>query len=252
MTGDATPHAAWVRSALRLPRGRYPVGRASQLSGIPERTLYHWASTELLVPDWAGHRPKQWSYRDLVFLRLVAWLRARGMAVDAVRQRIAALRRRVEAGDDAVLRVRGDSRTMLVGGDAADKLSGEAPLPGLETFLEEFLLTDLAGAPEMRGADWWGPDLRRPSERTSISPSVMGGDVCVRQTRMPTSSLYALHAVRRLPHDAIVALYPSLEKADVEDAVDLEERLRRPRLTATARRRARESATGETQHALAP
>lgn len=225
-TLDAVSDRARLRSTLRIPRGRYPAARAAQLSGVPQRTVYHWASTGLLVPDWVEHRPKQWSYRDLVYLRLVAWLRARDMPVDAVRQRVIAVRERIAADDDTVLRVRSDGHALLVGEEAVDRVSGEAPLPGLAP-LDEFHLTVPAQVEELPRRSLWGPDLRTPSTRTTITPSVMGGDVCVRDTRMPTSSLYALHQVRRLPPEAIVALYPSLDVADVEDAVMLEDRLRR-------------------------
>jgi hypothetical protein len=37
---------------------------------VPERTLYDWAKSAILVPDYNAGRPKHWSYRDLVFLRL--------------------------------------------------------------------------------------------------------------------------------------------------------------------------------------
>src|SRR2546427_478992 len=68
-----------LRQAFRVPRGRYSYERASQLSGVPTRTLHHWARTEFMVPDFADLTPKMWSYRDLVFLRLTAWLRAKSM-----------------------------------------------------------------------------------------------------------------------------------------------------------------------------
>lgn len=59
-----------IREALRIPRGRYSAQRASHIAGIPERTIYHWASERLVVPDFNESFPKAWSYRDLVMLRL--------------------------------------------------------------------------------------------------------------------------------------------------------------------------------------
>src|SRR5829696_8281996 len=64
-----------VLHALRHPRGRYAADRAAQLSGIPRSTLYDWQRADVYVPDFAGGSPMAWSYRDLVFVRVLAWLR---------------------------------------------------------------------------------------------------------------------------------------------------------------------------------
>lgn len=62
---------------LRSPRGRYSAERAAQLSGVPQRTVYDWQAKKVWVPDYAKASPMQWSYRDLVFLRLLLWFRRR-------------------------------------------------------------------------------------------------------------------------------------------------------------------------------
>lgn len=61
-----------VLEALRRPRGRYSADRASQLSAIPTRTLHDWASSGVLVPDWIKASPRGWSYRDILYARLLA------------------------------------------------------------------------------------------------------------------------------------------------------------------------------------
>jgi uncharacterized protein (DUF433 family) len=53
----------------------------------------------------------------------------------------------------------------------------------------------------------------------------MGGEPCVRFTRIPTAGLHALRHERGLETDRIVALDPGLDAAHVEDAIKLEERL---------------------------
>src|SRR5687768_10711416 len=45
--------------ALRVPRGRYNAERTAQLSGVPERTVYHWATSGVLVPDFADSAPEE-------------------------------------------------------------------------------------------------------------------------------------------------------------------------------------------------
>ncbi len=66
------PSAATVS---QLDLGHYEAERAAALAGVPRSTLYYWARTDLIVPSISPHREKLWSYRDLLTLRLVRWLR---------------------------------------------------------------------------------------------------------------------------------------------------------------------------------
>ncbi len=86
-------------SELRRPRGRYGAQRTSQLSGIPQSTLYDWRSHGICVPDYDAASPTGWSYRDLVFLRLLAWLRQRGMERSVAADQVARVRAEIEAGE---------------------------------------------------------------------------------------------------------------------------------------------------------
>lgn len=93
--------------------------------------------------------------------------------------------------------------------------------------LDEFHVGEVAPVVrEVGRRTLWGPDLVEPSRRTTrISPWVTG-EPCVRDTRLPTSTLYALHEVRQLEAEAIAKLYPGIDRSDVEDAISLEARLR--------------------------
>ena len=92
-------------------------------------------------------------------------------------------------------------------------------------FLAAFdLLEPIAELGRMR---LWRPDLLAPSTLTAISPWVMGGEPVVRATRIPTASLHALRHERGLDTGRIVALYPELDVEQVDDAIALEDRLRR-------------------------
>ena len=59
----------------RLDLGAYEASRAAALAGVPLSTLYHWAREEMVPPSVSATREKLWSYRDLLTLRLVRWLR---------------------------------------------------------------------------------------------------------------------------------------------------------------------------------
>lgn len=210
--------------AFRRPVGRYTYERAAHLAGVPQRTLHHWAREGAFVPDFNHLRPKQWSYRDLVLVRLFVWLRAEGQKPEAASKRLAMVRSTLEEAPAGVVPVlHGDRHALLVGDEAFDRLSGEQVLSGLGSYLNVF---DIAQAlPDLPGRAW-GPNLVRPSTWTSILPLVMAGEPCIVTTRITTSNLWALRRQRGLDDDDIVALYPGIKAEQVADAIALEARLR--------------------------
>jgi uncharacterized protein (DUF433 family) len=212
-----------VFHALRHPRGRYPAERAAQLSGTHRSTLYDWQHSAVYVPDFAGGSPMAWSYRDLVFVRVLAWLRndvktPRPLAAE----RVAALKRHISAGH-AVTVLHADRDTLAVDGDTSHPLAGSSRL--FADMLQSF---DLTAAVEDFGkhARLWGPDLVTPSDHTYISPWVLGGEPCVERTRIPSASIYALRRDRGLDIGEVVKLYPGLGESAATDAYELESRLR--------------------------
>ena len=219
-----------VAYALRHPRGRYVVERASHLSGIPRSTLYDWRREGVYVPDYAGASPAAWSYRDLVLLRLMAWLRQIGMPRPNAAERVSAIRSRASDGLE-VRHIRATRETLLINDDSEDQFGGPSLLPfeDLRSLLATFDLLDpvkeLQGAGSQR-IRLWAPDLVTPSHFTFISPWVMAGDPCVVQTRIPSASIFALRQDRGLSAKKITALYPGLTVAAAEDAYLLEQRFR--------------------------
>lgn len=211
-----------LRHALRFPRGRYEASRASQLSGLPERTVYDWAHNRILVPDSPRARPIRWSYRDLVYLRLLARLRSLGMRRDMASARVSLVRRAAAGGD--VDEVRLTNRGLFLPGETHDRLSGEAVFEDLVELTERFdLLEPVEGVSTGR---LWGPNLIKPSDHTFISPWVLGGEPCIDGSRVPTASVLALVEMRGLSTDDVLVLYPQLTSAGVAEAVSLERRLR--------------------------
>lgn len=209
--------------SLRHPRGRYTAERAAQLSGIPRSTLYDWQRAEIYVPDFAGAQPMGWSYRDLVFLRILAWLRNEVRVPRPVAaERIALLKRHVSSGHTVTV-LHADRDTLAIDGDSATPLQGNSRL-----FTDMLRSFDFVAAVEDFGdhARLWGPDLVTPSAHTYISPWVLGGEPCIERSRIPSASIYALRAERGLDVADIVQLYPGLEVAAAHDALELESRLR--------------------------
>lgn len=217
---------ALLRDALRMPRGRYKAERAAQLSGVPSRTVYHWAQTGTLVPDY-DDSPKAWSYRDLVYLRLTAWLRTRNVPLARTVPLVRSWREEFEAAEGPdVTTMSSDGVGLNIGaGFDEDLLTGQRVFATMVDTVETFdLLAPIDS--ELGTGRLWGPNLVRPSVRTSMSPWIMRGEPCLRGSRIATGPLYALAHTRKLAAEDIAALYPGITPADVTDALGLEDRLR--------------------------
>jgi uncharacterized protein (DUF433 family) len=214
---------------LRHPRGRYPAERASQLSGIPLSTLYEWRRNEIYVPDFTTASPATWSYRDLVFLRLLAWLRQVGMQRPLASQLVGEVKGMASKGEQ-IWQLRADRHTLLINTERTSRFSNQPnmlPFDNLFDLMATFDVLEPVDELRPRGRHRiWAPHLVTPSPCTRISPYVLAGDVCVEKTRIPTSSLYALREERGLSSSDIVRLYPGLEAEAVDDAYLLERRLR--------------------------
>jgi len=225
-----------IAYALRHPRGRYAAERAAQLSGVPKSTIYYWRRNGILISDFPNADPALWSYRDLVLLRLLAWLRQGGMQRPLAAEKTVSIRDQLTAGHE-VRRIHATKTDIVMSGEADDDFvdDRENLLPSSDFYdlLSTFDLYEPID--ELRSASRgrvWAPDLVTPSEHSMISPWVLAGDPCVERSRIPTSAIYALRTERELPAEAIVELYPGLSVSAVEDVTRLERRLRGVELAA--------------------
>jgi len=214
---------ALVLRALRSPRGRYSAERAHQLSAVPARTLHDWATAGVLVPDWVAGKPRGWSYRDIVYARLMAWLRSKHMDRTTAAERVRYLRGLFSSADIDPT-VHSDGRIFLIGEDHVDRFTGQQVFDAVVEVLDVFELTEPIDG--VSKGELWGPSLVHPSEHTYISPWVLGGEPCVEGSRVPSATLYALRVERGLDTAAIHALYDYLPVPAIEDALELEARLR--------------------------
>jgi uncharacterized protein (DUF433 family) len=214
---------ALVLRALRYPRGRYSAERAHQLSAVPARTLHDWATAGVLVPDWFAAKPRGWSYRDIVYARLMTWLRSKHMDRNAAAERVRYLREML-ATTDIDPTVHSDGRIFLIGDDRVDRFTRQQVFDALIEVLDVFELTEpIEGVSQ---GELWGPSLVHPSAHTFISPWVLGGEPCIEDSRVPSATVHALRVERGLDANAIHALYEFLPLEAIEDALRLEARLR--------------------------
>lgn len=208
------------------PRGAYSADRAAALSGVPKSTVHYWARKEILVPSVSAGRIRLWSYSDLLALRVIAWLRATKTAPDgqaiapttmtAVRTGLREL-----ASIDLALWTEEGSPNIAVdrGGRIVLNATPSPEHPDGQAVLDADALDLLR--PLAIGRLVRGPDLVTPRPRLRIVPGKLAGAPHVHRTRIETEALAALRR-RGLTVGKITALYPAIDTADVEDALDLE------------------------------
>ena len=219
-----------ITYALRHPRGRYTADRASQLSGVPKSTVYDWRRARVFEPDFTAAKPVMWSYRDLVLLRLLAWLRQGGMDRPVASEKVRSVKTHLSSGAEVRFIHATQTDVILNGGEVAGLEDDRANLLPSSDFYHLLATFDLhEPIDELRSSRRgrvWAPDLVTPSSHSFISPWVLAGDPCIERTRIPTSAIHALRTDRALPIEAIVELYPGLTVEAADDAIDLERRLR--------------------------
>jgi hypothetical protein len=159
----------------------------------------------------------------VVYARLLGWLRGKHMERSIASARVGHLRELL-ATSDIDPAVHSDGTIFLIGGEDTDRFSGQQAFDGLAELLDVFVLTEAING--VSDGDLWGPSLIHPSTHTFISPWVVGGEPCVIDSRVPSATLHALHVERGLDAKAIHRLYTFLSVEAIDDAVELETRLR--------------------------
>jgi uncharacterized protein (DUF433 family) len=229
------PHSAdgGVRGSMAVARelAFYEAKRAASLAGVPERTLYHWAKVGIWVPTSDVKGYMRWSYSDLFVLRLIDWLRGKASRPDdgfdipkapmrQIRSLLASLpdvgERLIESGVHVWV-IGGRVRVRVAGEELAFEPRGPQgfgqTIAGDES---RNLVAPFDVHPGIRG-----PHLVVPRETLRILPGVVSGEPHVDGARLPTQVIRTLDRNGYLASD-IRALYPSLNDASINDALDLE------------------------------
>ena len=207
-------------------RGVYTAERAAALSGIPRPTVYRWARTSWRVPSVSRTRIKLWSFKDLLILRAIHWLRHPAPNSDGerfppvpepvARATLAELDRAdLEGLRDERLSVRVDRAGAVYVGLADDGggAGSRRPLDSLD-LIEPF---------ECRGGSR-GPDLVAPRPLLRIMPGKLGGAPHLLGTRLQTEALAAIYR-QGMSRRSVYRLYPRFDPSAIDQALDLENQL---------------------------
>lgn len=210
-------------------RGAYTAERAAALSGVPKSTVHHWARKEWLVPSVSPTRVKLWSYTDLMGLRAIHWLRHPKPTPDGdeipptpmsvVREALAELDRidldLWEEQRGFLVRVDRSGAVHVGPIDDSKPVGRQLPLENLD------LIEPFESESGIRG-----PDLIAPRPQLRIVPGKMAGAPHLLRTRLETEALAAISR-RGVEPENVYRLYPSFDRAAIDQALDLESQLAR-------------------------
>ncbi len=190
----------------------YPQDIAAALSGTSLRQLSYWRSTKLLVPELSRGSKVRYSFRDVVALRTVAFLREE-VSLQKVRRAAANLRDlgKREHLSSYKLVADGDSIVLVSGEDFIDLVRhpGQHVLAQMSDVLAPFVNTAGVGV----------PDFTRPRERLEVDAGVLSGYPVVAGTRVPFDLVAGL-VNDGVPPERISDYYPDVDAEAARQAVD--------------------------------
>lgn len=192
----------------------FPVDLASTLTGASVNTLRRWSRQELIVPELSSKRPMLYSFRDLVVLRSVCFLRSE-ISLQKIRKAFARMPEQDLTEHLSEYKFATDGVTVVVWTD--DGFVDLVKSPG------QFHLVTLADIyrPFLNQAKRDVVDFERPRRRIEVTPARLGGFPTILGTRVPYDTVAQLQrgpsAVR--PED-IKRFFPGVTKAAALDAVD--------------------------------
>src|SRR5258706_15415648 len=101
---------------MALAKDSFSTGETTRITGVPYRTLDHWAKTKFIVPSIADAEgigtERKYAFNDLVALRVARELREAGVSKQALRRIVDRLR--TWKGLQSPL---GESHLMVVGSE---------------------------------------------------------------------------------------------------------------------------------------
>lgn len=190
---------------------------AAALSGVTTSQLAYWRTSHgdqapLLEPEKSKERPVLYSFRDVIALRTVAYLRDTA-SLQKIRRAVGNLRELGETNHLSTYRlVAVDGLIALVEGeqDAIDLVHqpGQRLIANMVDVLGEF--------DNFQGRHV--PDLLRPRKRLQVDEGVLGGIPVIRGTRIPYDLVSELVA-DGIPEKRVRDYYPNVSAAAARDAV---------------------------------
>ncbi|MFN8053785.1 DUF433 domain-containing protein [uncultured Gordonia sp.] len=195
----------------------FPVDLTIALTGVTHAQLANWRRTGLLVPEVSKKRPPLYSFRDLVALRTVAWLRT-NTSLQKVRRAFAQLGEFDLTDHPAAYEFAVGGGSIAVWTDAG--FMDLVKNPGQYQF---YTLADVF-RPFNNRNDEMIVDFQKPRPTLSVDARKLGGWPTIDGTRVPFDIVAdALSGDLPLSSDQVQAFYPGVSPNAAHDALDFAE-----------------------------
>ncbi|UQE75108.1 DUF433 domain-containing protein [Gordonia sp. PP30] len=195
----------------------FPVELTIALTGVTRSQLDNWRRTELLIPEVNPTRPPLYSFRDLVALRTVAWLRT-STSLQKVRRAFAQL-------EEFDLTDHPSAYKFAVGGGSIAVWT-DAGFMDLVKTPGQYQLYTLADMfrPFNNRNDEPIVDFQRPRPTLTVDPRKLGGWPTIDGTRVPFDTVAdALSGDLPISEEQVRAFYPGVSPSAAHDALDFAE-----------------------------
>ncbi|MGP5383410.1 DUF433 domain-containing protein [Glutamicibacter arilaitensis] len=195
----------------------FPENVTSALTGVTSSQLYSWRKDRILVPE-ASRRPVRYSFRDLIALRTVAYLRSK-VSLQKVRKAFDAMDEYQLFEHPSSYRFGTDGKTIVA--EVDDEIIDLVRRKGqLEAFTMEEIFQPFDNFAGERVADF-----RHPRPHLEIDPRRLGGWPTVAGTRVPFDAISDLLADGFYSPEHVSHFYPTVSEAGISDALDFSEYL---------------------------
>ncbi|GGF29070.1 DUF433 domain-containing protein [Subtercola lobariae] len=200
----------------------FPTRLTTKMTGTTRAQLAYWRKHAILVPEIeSAQRPYLYSFRDIVDLRVFAYLRGT-YSLAMIRKMLSTLREldMVERPGSYELVTMGSSIAVRVqDGTVVDlvKQPGNTTVGTLADVFGEFVTV---GGKKI-------DDLFRPREGVQVDPRRLGGWPTIAGTRIPFDTIADLISDGSIAPDKVGRFYPGVTAKDARDALDYQASIRK-------------------------
>jgi len=197
----------------------FPIDMTMTLSGASRSQLAHWRRSGLLQPEVNASRPIQYSFRDIVALRSVVYLR-RQTSLQRVRKAFSTLERMdlTEHQSAYSLVTDGDTIAVMRNDEAVDLVRSPGQIV-LAPLVDIFRAFD-----NQRGTRV--PDLVNPRPLIQVREARLGGWPTIAGTRLAYDEVALLVADGSVSYERVSDFYPGVSPEAVRDAVEFARQVR--------------------------
>lgn len=201
-----------IREEVKEEKMSFPDDITSALTGVTPYQLTTWRNSGILIPE-ASRRPALYSFRDVIALRTMAFLRSK-ISLQKVRQAFNNLDEFNLFDHPSAYHFGTDGKTIVVavGEEVIDlvKLKGQREAFTMAEIFEPF--KNFNGDEVV--------DFRRPRPHLEVNPRRMGGWPTVEGTRVPFDAISDLLDDGFYGPEHVAHFYPTVSPAGAIDAID--------------------------------